>query len=255
MHCLKCFHENQDSAKFCAECGVSLLPAMFAAARPRQAAKQEKPPKPTIIVQKKSSLPGVLLVLFLLAIFAVVGIIALNANGYKVERQTTWLGQEKPIIDFNANDSGLSGKINLPHLTHQNQNNQTYTPPSNPMPQTTTDQNTSDFEAGRSSTDRVEFERGENSTAYEGNLNLGATDTYILNARAGQQMTLNLSSKQNGADLHVYSGQQEIRNYEDSADSKGNSSWKFLLPQSGDYVIIIKAKTGHLKYTFEITVE
>lgn len=112
MYCPECGHRNPDAAKFCMSCGHRFDPS--AASHARGAAPQGVQPAPTVIVQKKgSALPAVILLLLL----AVGGVaVYLYVTNSEVVRQKDWLGREKPILDVNASDKGVSGRINLPEV-------------------------------------------------------------------------------------------------------------------------------------------
>jgi len=116
MYCPECGHQNPESAKFCIQCrykyDVTWRDVTPIPVKPTPSVQ----PSQKIIIQNKSSAPAVILLLLILGGLGVVGLLA---SGYDFERQTNWLGQEKPIIDMKANDSGVSGSINLPKLKQQ----------------------------------------------------------------------------------------------------------------------------------------
>jgi hypothetical protein len=118
MYCWSCAHQNPTGAKFCAECGASLVAATPTPAASTPAPKPTVPPKQTIIVQKRSTAQALLLLLLICG--GSVGML-LFVLKYQVERQKNWIGQEKPIVDVSGNDSGFSGKINLPTVRQRPQ--------------------------------------------------------------------------------------------------------------------------------------
>ena len=116
MYCPECGHQNPDAAKFCMSCGHRFDPSGVpsVASHARGAVPQGGQPAPTVIVQKKgSALPAVILLL-LLALGGVA--VFLYATNSEIVRQKDWLGREKPVVDVNASDKGVSGRINLPEV-------------------------------------------------------------------------------------------------------------------------------------------
>lgn len=121
MYCWKCSHQNPTGAKFCAECGATLTQPQPVAPLPVQAAKPAPPSsspraRPPQRSNAAADLEKVVGVLALIGLVIIVGVIAAHEHGYEIERQKTWLGQDKPVVDVAANDSSVSGKINLPSL-------------------------------------------------------------------------------------------------------------------------------------------
>lgn len=136
MYCPECGHQNPDAAKFCMSCGHRFDPSAVPPARAEAptyacvAAPQGAQPGPTIIVQKKgSALPAVILLLLL----AVGGVaVYLYATNSEIVRQKDWLGREKPIVDVNASDKAVSGRINLPEVKQRQPTPQRYEAPAPP---------------------------------------------------------------------------------------------------------------------------
>jgi hypothetical protein len=132
MYCPECGHQNPDTAKFCMSCGhrFDLSGVPLAASHSYGTAPQGVQPAPTVIVQKKgSALPAVILLLLL----AVGGVaVYLFATNSEIVRQKDWLGREKPIVDVNASDKGVSGRINLPEVKQRQPTPQRYEAPAPP---------------------------------------------------------------------------------------------------------------------------
>lgn len=118
MYCPECGHRNPDAAKFCMSCGHKFDPVSGPTPK-RESPRAHTPAgeettKPTIIVQKKGNTLTALVLLLLLAVAS--GAVYLYATNSELVRQTDWLGREKPIVDVNASDKGVSGRINLPEV-------------------------------------------------------------------------------------------------------------------------------------------
>jgi hypothetical protein len=93
---------------------------------------------------------------------------------------------------------------------------------------------------------RVEFSTGENSTVLENSVIRGERDIYLLNAEADQEMILEISSLEDNAVFDVVAPDGLIIAQEETSD-------RFVLPQTGDYQIIVGGTRGNA--TYEITVE
>jgi len=107
-------------------CGHRFDPSgvLSSASHFRGVAQQGAQPAPTVIVQKKGSvLPAVILLLILTVGGAAVYLYATNSE---IVRQRDWLGREKPIVDVNASDKGVSGRINLPEVKQRQPTPQRY---------------------------------------------------------------------------------------------------------------------------------
>jgi hypothetical protein len=118
MYCPECGHQNPDTAKFCISCGYRYDPASSVAI-PAPSSIKTQPSRPTIVVQKKGRVVPLLILLLLVAGAGVV--VFIYATGNEVVRQKDWLGREKPVVDVNASNKGLSGKINLPEVKQRHQ--------------------------------------------------------------------------------------------------------------------------------------
>lgn len=101
--------------------------------------------------------------------------------------------------------------------------------------------------AQRSQTRRIRFARGTTGTVVEDAVVLGTRNIYLLRARRGQTMTLNLSSiEENGVfDIQAPNGQYL---------SQESTSWRGVLPQSGDYSVIVGSTRGNATYTLDVTI-
>lgn len=93
---------------------------------------------------------------------------------------------------------------------------------------------------------RVEFSAGENSTVLENSVIRGERDIYLLNAEANQEMSLAISSLEDNAVFDVVAPDGLLIAQEETSD-------RFILPQTGDYQIIVGGTRGNA--TYQLTVE
>jgi hypothetical protein len=101
-----------------------------AAAHSYGTAPQGGEPPPTVIVQKKGSALPVIILLLLLTVGGVA--VYLFATNSEIVRQKDWLGREKPVVDVNASDKGVSGRVNLPEVRQRQQTPRRYEAPAPP---------------------------------------------------------------------------------------------------------------------------
>lgn len=95
---------------------------------------------------------------------------------------------------------------------------------------------------------RVQFKRGASSATVQGKVSIAMHDKYIVGARAGQVMTLNLTAPRSVVRFMLVSP-----NTGDLiADSARN--WTGTLPQTGDYQIIVDADERGGTYSMTITI-
>ncbi|MDY7016457.1 MAG: hypothetical protein SVX43_23240 [Cyanobacteriota bacterium] len=96
---------------------------------------------------------------------------------------------------------------------------------------------------------RLQFAPGTTSTVVEHSVVRGMRDTYILRARAGQVMTVDLTSLEDNAVFELVAPNGEVI----LTESYG---WKGFLPgeDAGDYKIIIGGMRGNATYTLNIEI-
>lgn len=96
---------------------------------------------------------------------------------------------------------------------------------------------------------RVQFKRGSSSTTLTGKVSIALPDTYVVGARAGQVMTIQLTAPRKAVTFLVSSPQS--RNL--LADN--TRSWTGTLPETGDYTIIIGGDERGGTYSMTITIK
>jgi hypothetical protein len=109
-----------------------------------------------------------------------------------------------------------------------------------------------DDAAAQGVTSRVRFAPGSSSATLKGAIVRGDRDVYILGAKGGQSMSVNISSIENNAVFQIRSpGGSELRGAREGDDAM---QWSGTLPASGDYRIIVGGTRGNASYTLRISI-
>ena len=95
---------------------------------------------------------------------------------------------------------------------------------------------------------RVQFKRGTSSATLRGRVTIVMPDTYLLGARAGQVMTVQLTAPRKSVTFSVMSPSTSL-----VADN--TRSWSGPLPENGDYTIMIDADERGGTYTMTISIK
>lgn len=98
---------------------------------------------------------------------------------------------------------------------------------------------------------RVRFPRGSTSVTLEGGVVREDRDEYLVGARAGQKMTVHITSVEDNAEIGIYKpgsnkplhGAYEVKD------------WSGKLPVSGTYLIEVGGTRGNASYTLKVTIE
>lgn len=101
--------------------------------------------------------------------------------------------------------------------------------------------------AQQSRTQRIQFPRGRNSTTIQNAVVRGTTDTYILNARARQTMTVNISAVENNAVFDIVAPNRQIIR-------QGVTSFSGRLAAAGDYRIVVGGTRGNASYRLQVAI-
>jgi hypothetical protein len=96
---------------------------------------------------------------------------------------------------------------------------------------------------------RVQFKRGTSSTTLHGKASIALPDTYLVGARAGQVMTVELTAPRKSVRFLVMS--PTTRNL--VADNARH--WTGTLPENGDYTIIVDADERGGIYSMTISIK
>jgi hypothetical protein len=108
------------------------------------------------------------------------------------------------------------------------------------------------FAVQRGKSQRVRFARGRTTAVLKGAVVRGTQDRYLLGARAGQTMTVHITSREQNA-VFVILGPDAtaLEGTEEGADA---IDWTGELPLSGDYSIWVSPSRGNATYTLEVTI-
>lgn len=96
---------------------------------------------------------------------------------------------------------------------------------------------------------RVQFKRGTSSTTLSGKVSIALPDTYLVGARAGQTMTVQLTAP--GKSVRFLLMSPASRNL--IADN--SRSWTGTLPETGDYTILVDANARAATYSMTISIK
>jgi hypothetical protein len=103
-------------------------------------------------------------------------------------------------------------------------------------------------------TKTVRFPKGSKSTVVEGGVARADRDRYIVGARAGQRMTVSITSAEDNAVFQIYrpASKRALSGAGEGDDAK---DWSGALPSSGNYVIVVGGTRGNAEYRLSISVE
>jgi len=96
---------------------------------------------------------------------------------------------------------------------------------------------------------RVQFKRGASSTTLQGRVSIAMPDTLIVGARAGQVMTLQLTSASRSVRFMLMTARTTMS----LADN--TRSWTGTLPETGDYLILVDSDAKSATYSMTITIK
>lgn len=108
------------------------------------------------------------------------------------------------------------------------------------------------FAAQEGLTKRVRFARGRTTATLKNSVVRGTLDRYTLGARAGQKMSVHITSVERNAVFTIYT--PDGGTLEGAREGQDASKWSGELPASGDYVIEVGGTRGNATYTLKITV-
>jgi hypothetical protein len=108
------------------------------------------------------------------------------------------------------------------------------------------------FAAQEGITKRVRFARGRTTTALKNSVVRGTRDRYLVGARAGQKMTVSITSVERNAVFTIHAPSHDT--LEGAGEMHDATSWSGNLPESGDYVIEVGGTRGNATYTLKVTV-
>ncbi|MEA2206717.1 MAG: hypothetical protein QOE77_3493 [Blastocatellia bacterium] len=102
-------------------------------------------------------------------------------------------------------------------------------------------------------TKKVRFAKGTSSTTIRNAVIRGERDRYLVGAKAGQTLTVKISSLEKNAVFQIYlSGEQESLPGAGEADDA--TKWSGRLPADNEYVIVVGGTRGNASYTLTISI-
>ncbi|HET6975791.1 MAG TPA: hypothetical protein VFI24_05685 [Pyrinomonadaceae bacterium] len=96
---------------------------------------------------------------------------------------------------------------------------------------------------------RVQFKRGASSATVQGRVSLELSDTWVIGARAGQVMTVQLTSPNRSVRFMLMTS----RTTTSVADN--TRSWTGTLPDTDDYLILVDTGAKTASYSMTITIK
>jgi hypothetical protein len=108
------------------------------------------------------------------------------------------------------------------------------------------------FTPGDGVTKRVKFAKGKSAATLSGAVIRGDRDTYILGARGGQRMTVRVTALENNAAFQIENPHGEYLEGAGEGDDAMNVT--VVLPDSGDYRIIVGGTRGNAKYKLTVSI-
>ena len=104
------------------------------------------------------------------------------------------------------------------------------------------------FMAQQSRTRRIQFVRGASSAVVEDAVVRGTRDTYLVGAKAGQKITVSITSVENNAVFDIVSPKQKLIKQE-------ATSWSTKLSATGDYRIVVGGTRGNATYKLRVEIK
>ncbi|HEY9405150.1 MAG TPA: hypothetical protein VIQ24_21040 [Pyrinomonadaceae bacterium] len=101
-------------------------------------------------------------------------------------------------------------------------------------------------------TKHVRFAPGRTTATLKNSVVRGTRDRYLINARAGQKMTVSINSLERNAAFAIYAPSHDT--LEGASEHQEVKNWSGKLPESGDYVIEVGGTRGNATYTLKVTV-
>ena len=108
------------------------------------------------------------------------------------------------------------------------------------------------FAAQEGLTKRVRFARGRTSATLKSSVIRGTRDRYLVEARAGQKMTVSITSVERNAVFAIYAPSHDT--LEGASEHQEVKNWSGKLPESGDYVIEVGGTRGNATYRLTVSV-
>ena len=103
---------------------------------------------------------------------------------------------------------------------------------------------------------QLHFAPGKSSAVASNDIVRDDADIYFVRAKAGQVMTINVTSLEDNAAIDVYEpkvkGSKEAKNISGGSDL---TKWSGTLAKTGDYKIEVSGTRGNTSYKLQVTVK
>jgi len=101
---------------------------------------------------------------------------------------------------------------------------------------------------------KVRFAKGTSSTTIRGAVIRGERDRYYIGAKAGQKMTVKISSLEKNAVFQIYfHGEEE--SLPGAGDGDDATNWSGELTIDNEYVIVVGGTRGNATYALTISIK
>lgn len=101
---------------------------------------------------------------------------------------------------------------------------------------------------------KVRFAKGRSSITIREAVVRGDRDRYFVGARAGQKMTVKITSLEKNAVFQIYlAGEQE--SLSGAGDGDDAMNWSGELPADNEYVIVVGGTRGNATYALTISIK
>ena len=114
------------------------------------------------------------------------------------------------------------------------------------------------FATGSASADgvkkKVRFAKGTSSTTIKGAVIRGDRDRYIVGAKAGQTMSVKITSVEKNAVFQIcFAGEQEC--LPGAGEGDDAMKWSGQLPVDNEYIIVVGGTRGNATYALTISIK
>lgn len=100
---------------------------------------------------------------------------------------------------------------------------------------------------------RVKFAKGKTSATVSGALLRGDRDIYTVGAKAGQLMSVRITSTEENAVFQIQKTGGEF--LDGAAEGEDATEWSGALPENGDYEIIVGGTRGNATYKMTVSIK
>lgn len=100
---------------------------------------------------------------------------------------------------------------------------------------------------------RIKFAKGKSAATVSGAVVRGDSDTYLVGAKAGQTMTVKVTSPENNAVFQIKDANGEY--LQGAGETDDATSVTSDLPATGDYEIVVGGTRGNATYKLTVSVK